>query len=222
MKINSLLFTVWMLFLTIPMVAQQPDARDILDRAAEAFRREGEVKITFSVRAPEGNTNGSIRLKGDKFLLETEGVTTWFDGRTQWSYLASSDEVNVSEPTPEELQSINPYSWLSLYKQDYKQKVADVAKVQEPIARCESYLNFCDAVIHDTIKEMDFVDTFDIDQYDSLTSMKEYVFASSNYTDGTDMRDYSSVYSKDLELIDAKELQDKVEAYNEKQDNDYF
>ena len=73
MKINSLLFTVWMLFLTIPTVAQQPDARDILDRAADAFRKEGGVKITFSVRAPEGNTNGSIRLKGDKFLLETEG-----------------------------------------------------------------------------------------------------------------------------------------------------
>ena len=134
MKINSLLFTVWMLFLTIPMVAQQPDARDILDRAADAFRREGGVKITFSVRAPEGNTNGSIRLKGDKFLLETEGVTTWFDGRTQWSYLASSDEVNVSEPTPEELQSINPYSWLSLYKQDYKLKVAKTGNVSDDTA----------------------------------------------------------------------------------------
>ena len=134
MKINSLLFTVWMLFLTIPTVAQQPDARDILDRAADAFRKEGGVKITFSVRAPEGNTNGSIRLKGDKFLLETEGVTTWFDGRTQWSYLASSDEVNVSEPTPEELQSINPYSWLSLYKQDYKLKVAKTGNVSDDTA----------------------------------------------------------------------------------------
>lgn len=134
MKINSLLFTVWMLFLTIPTVAQQPDARDILDRAADAFRKEGGVKITFSVRAPEGNTNGSIRLKGDKFLLETEGVTTWFDGRTQWSYLASSDEVNVSEPTPEELQSINPYSWLSLYKQDYKLKVAKTGNASDDTA----------------------------------------------------------------------------------------
>ena len=120
MKIKSLLFTFWIFCLASPMVAQQPDARDILDRAADAFRREGGIKITFSVRAPEGNSNGSIRLKGDKFLLETEGVTTWFDGRTQWSYLASSDEVNVSEPAPEELQSINPYSWLSLYNQDYK------------------------------------------------------------------------------------------------------
>ena len=83
------------------------------------------------MRAPEGNSNGSIRLKGDKFLLETEGVTTWFDGRTQWSYLASSDEVNVSEPAPEELQSINPYSWLSLYNQDYKLKVVKVGNASD-------------------------------------------------------------------------------------------
>ena len=131
MKIKSLLFTFWMLCLVFPMVAQQPDARDILDRAADAFRREGGIKITFSVRAPEGNSNGSIRLKGDKFLLETEGVTTWFDGRTQWSYLASSDEVNVSEPAPEELQSINPYSWLSLYNQDYKLKVVKVGNASD-------------------------------------------------------------------------------------------
>ncbi len=86
---------------------------------ADAFRKEIGIKLTISVRAPEGNSNGSICLKDDKFLLETEGMTTWFDGRTQWSYLASSDEVNVSEPTPEELQGINPYAWLSLYKKDF-------------------------------------------------------------------------------------------------------
>ena len=94
MKIKSLLFILGMLCLALPMVAQEPDAKDILDRTADAFRREGGVKIGFSVRAPEGNSNGTICLKGDKFLLETEGMKTWFDGRTQWSYLASSDEIN--------------------------------------------------------------------------------------------------------------------------------
>lgn len=120
-----------MLCLALPVVAQQPDARDILDRAADAFRKGGGVKVTFSVRAPEGSSNGSIRLKGDKFLLETEGVKTWFDGRTQWSYLASSDEVNVSEPAPEELQSINPYAWLSLYNQGYKLKVSKIGNASD-------------------------------------------------------------------------------------------
>ncbi len=131
MKTNCLLLTFWMFCLALPIVAQQPDAKNILDRAADAFRKEKGVKIAFSVRAPEGNSTGSICLKGDKFLLETEGVTTWFDGRTQWSYLASGDEVNISEPAPEELQSINPYSWLSLYKQDYKLKVAKIGNASD-------------------------------------------------------------------------------------------
>lgn len=132
MRICKLLLSVFgMLCLALPAVAQQPDAREILDRAADAFRRAGGVRVTFSVRAPEGNTNGVIRLKGDKFLLETEGMTTWFDGRTQWSYLASSDEVNLSEPTSEELESINPYAWLSLYKQGYKLKLAPIGNASD-------------------------------------------------------------------------------------------
>ena len=62
-------------------------------------------------------------MKGEKFLLDADGVKTWFDGRTQWSYLTNSDEVNISEPTPEELQSINPYALLSIYKQGYHMKL---------------------------------------------------------------------------------------------------
>lgn len=107
----------------LPVRSQQPDAKGVLERAAAAFKQAGGVRIAFTVQAPEGSSEGVIRLKGDKFLLETDGVTTWFDGHTQWSYLASSDEVNVSEPTAEELQGINPYAWLSLYKQGYNLKL---------------------------------------------------------------------------------------------------
>ena len=32
----------------------------------------------------------------------------------KWSYLESSEEVNMSNPTPEELQTINPYALLSI------------------------------------------------------------------------------------------------------------
>ena len=126
MKIYRLLFVVWAFCLALPAWTQQMDAKDVLDSTAELFRKAGGVKIAFSVHAPEGTSKGIIRLKDDKFLLETEGVTTWFDGHTQWSYLSSSDEVNVSEPTPEELQSINPYAWLSLYNKDYRLKLGKI------------------------------------------------------------------------------------------------
>ena len=91
---KNLLFICICLFgLALPLSAQKLDAQDILDRTATAFRQDAD------------------------------GVKTWFDGRTQWSYLTNSDEVNVSEPTPEELQSINPYALLSIYKQGYHVKL---------------------------------------------------------------------------------------------------
>ena len=125
-KIYKLLLGIYMLAFALPAWTQQPDAKDILDCTAEAFKNAGGIKITFTAQAPEGSSTGVIRLKGDKFLLETDGVTTWFDGHTQWSYLSSSDEVNVSEPTAEELQSVNPYALLSLYKQGYNLKLGKV------------------------------------------------------------------------------------------------
>lgn len=82
MKIKSLSFILGMPYLASPMVVQEPSAKDILDCTADAFRREGRVKIGFSVRVSRGNSNGTICLRGDKSLLETEGIKTWLDGRT--------------------------------------------------------------------------------------------------------------------------------------------
>ena len=112
----------WALALAMPVVAQT-SARDILQRAAETFRRSGGVSASFAIHSPEGNSTGFIRLKGEKFVLEAGGMTTWFDGHTQWTYLPESDEVNISVPTDEELQTLNPYAWLSLYDRGYDVKL---------------------------------------------------------------------------------------------------
>lgn len=128
LRLNKIMLCVCLLLCGTTLRAQQSDARKILDRTAEAFAKAGGVEISFKVQASGTSSTGTLRLKGDKFLLESEDAKTWFDGRTQWSYLASSDEVNVSEPTPEELQSINPYALLSLYKQGYGLKLAKADK----------------------------------------------------------------------------------------------
>lgn len=105
-------------------VAQQLPAEDIIDRTAAAFRQAGGVQTTFMLQTYLKETlqdsfTGTICLKGEKFLLDAGGMKTWFDGHTQWTYLINSDEVNITEPTPEEVQSINPYAWLYLYKSGY-------------------------------------------------------------------------------------------------------
>ena len=125
------IFSVLIALLSLPVIAQQQQsqARVILDKTAEAFRKAGGVKADFTVKAVanglvEGAENGTIQLKGEKFVLKTSDIITWFDGKTQWSYLESSEEVNVSNPTPEELQTINPYALLSIYKNGYNYKYA--------------------------------------------------------------------------------------------------
>ncbi len=98
-------------------------AREVLDKTGEALNKAGSIRITFDIKSTRMGQSmedqGTIRLKGEKFMLETEDVSTWFDGKTQWSYFAQNDEVTISEPTAEELQSINPYALLGLYKSGY-------------------------------------------------------------------------------------------------------
>ncbi len=89
-------------------------AKEVLDRTVHALEQAGGIRATFS-----GTSEGTLLVDGQRFYLSGNGVQSWFDGKTQWTYLEKSKEVNISCPTPEELQEINPYALLSLYKSGY-------------------------------------------------------------------------------------------------------
>jgi thioredoxin reductase (NADPH) len=55
-------------------------------------------------------------MKGDKFVWITPDIRTWYDGKTQWTYLVHADEVNLTTPTGDDLQSVNPMALLNTYK----------------------------------------------------------------------------------------------------------
>lgn len=44
----------------------------------------------------------------------------WYNGKTQWTYIAANEEVNVTSPTKEQQQAINPMTFVYLYKKGYK------------------------------------------------------------------------------------------------------
>ena len=117
-------------WLLVVAMASAQDARSLLEQAERALSGADGIQAYFTVRAVDESAEGTICLRGEKFVLQAEGVKTWFDGKTQWSYLTSSDEVNISEPTAEELQAIQPYAWLSLYKQGYQLKMGQATHFQ--------------------------------------------------------------------------------------------
>lgn len=108
-------------------LGQTLTARQVLDRTAQALSQAKGLKVDFSATSAEGNWIGSLCLKGEKFVLQTDYATTWFDGHTQWTYLADADEVTVTHPTDAELQAINPYAWLSLYRTGYRLHLSEAS-----------------------------------------------------------------------------------------------
>lgn len=103
--------------------AQNPVS--ILDKAATAYENANGISASFTlntrseVQKMSESFEGTIQMKGDKFTLITPDMSTWFDGKTQWTYVERNDEVNVSTPSGEELQFTNPAMLLRVYKKGF-------------------------------------------------------------------------------------------------------
>lgn len=103
--------------------AQTP--KELLDEVVQRTFANGHAEAAFTVYMDGAETQGNIVVQGRKFVLRTPGLTTWFDGKTQWTLAEENEEVSISEPADEELQSLNPYAWMSLYQQGYELKWGD-------------------------------------------------------------------------------------------------
>ena len=123
MRKNSLSLLVLFLLGITTVVAQ--NATSILDKAATAYENSNGLTARFviqthsEVQKVSESFEGTIDMKGDKFVLKTPDMITWFDGTTQWSYVERNEEVNVSTPTGEELQMTNPALLLRSYKKGF-------------------------------------------------------------------------------------------------------
>lgn len=101
------------------------EAVSILDKAEAAYEKANGIKAAFTMRTRSDarqvteSFEGTIQMKGDKFVWQTPDMTTWFDGTTQWTYVPRNGEVNVSAPTGEELQFTNPALLLRSYKKGF-------------------------------------------------------------------------------------------------------
>ncbi|WP_163632114.1 outer membrane lipoprotein carrier protein LolA [Paludibacter sp. 221] len=69
---------------------------------------------------PVQSQSGLFVMKKGKFSMETQEFTVYFDGKTQWMYSPSVNEVSITEPTEEELAEINPIIILRDYQNKSK------------------------------------------------------------------------------------------------------
>jgi outer membrane lipoprotein-sorting protein len=129
------------LFLGLPAIQAQNQALALLEKAGETYNKTSGVHAEFSIEVFEfggesaAQIQGQIQLKGDKFKLDVGEMITWFDGKNQWFYLVNIQEVNLSNPAPEDLIMINPVMVFQLYKYGFDARYAGEKKLGTKIAQ---------------------------------------------------------------------------------------
>ena len=117
MKKLSFLFFFFLFACTM----QAQTATQVLDRCASVIGRKSGASASFRMSSAKyGSTDGTIAIKGDKFRATTPQAIVWYNGKTQWSYMKRTREVNISNPTQAAQMSMNPYTFIHIYKTGYR------------------------------------------------------------------------------------------------------
>lgn len=118
---KTIILSLLMLMIGITMYAQSAtQARKILDKTAAVVGNKGGASASFNMSNSKiGSVSGTIAIKGHMFQASIPKAIIWYNGKTQWSYMKSTNEVNVTNPTEAKRMKMNPYTFITMYKNGY-------------------------------------------------------------------------------------------------------
>ena len=108
--------------------AQDPKAKEILDKLSQTNKSYKTIQIDFSftLKNPKNNTTetneGWVALKGKSYRLHMPalGMDVYSDGTATWSYLTGSNEVNIAENEADSDAALNPANLFTIYEKGFK------------------------------------------------------------------------------------------------------
>lgn len=106
-----------------PKVASAQSAADVLTQCANKIKAAKSLVAAYTISADGQSQSGIMTISGDRFTISSPQMVTWFDGKTQWTYSSHTGEVNITDPTPEELQQINPFAIIRAFSSAYKSQL---------------------------------------------------------------------------------------------------
>ena len=78
-------------------------AKTTVTKCSAALKAAPSLTATFLLDSDNGQIPGSLTMSGRCFKLITDRLSIWYDGKTQWTYVPENEEVNITEPTADEL-----------------------------------------------------------------------------------------------------------------------
>ncbi len=126
MKLITIILFASIVLISFNTTAQDQKAKEILDKAsakAKSFKTiYAEFNFTLENQQEDVTEtySGKLWAKGEKYKLELMGTITYFDGTTIWTYMKDAEEVNISEPDPEDDNALNPAKLWTMHEKGFK------------------------------------------------------------------------------------------------------
>lgn len=121
---NRLLTAILTVILSaLVATAAETDVASVLDKMSKAFQKAGTLSASYTMSSDGHKSSGEMILSGDRFRLTSPQMTIWYDGKTQWTYNSDIREVNITEPTAEELAETNPFVIISMFRNKYNARL---------------------------------------------------------------------------------------------------
>ena len=125
---RTILMAFMALFSLVLSAQNATKAKQILDKTAAIVGNKDGASAHFKISGEStGQVSGTIAIKGNRFRATTPDASVWYDGKTQWTYMKDTEEVNISRPTEAQQAKMNPYTFITLYKKGYTLGMTNVS-----------------------------------------------------------------------------------------------
>ncbi len=116
------------------MAQTDPKAQEILKGVSAKYKSYKSVSTSFKLNLLDQKSkkttvqSGTVSLKGAAYNFAMSGQTVMCDGKTTWTYMKESNEVQISDNKPM-VDAISPTTIFTMYEKGFKSKFLAEKKV---------------------------------------------------------------------------------------------
>jgi outer membrane lipoprotein carrier protein len=108
-------------------ITQDPAAREILDKVSAKTKSMKSIQADFELviedrkEKTKNTSSGNLVIKQNKYKINSEGSTIYYNGTTMWTYMVKNNEVTITEPDNKSGDFMsNPAVFFTSYNRDFK------------------------------------------------------------------------------------------------------
>jgi outer membrane lipoprotein-sorting protein len=124
---KKLLFLLLAIITGGAAMAQDRQAKEILDRLSEKTRSYSTITAEFTISIDnrkdkvKDTQQGKMQLKGSMFKISMKANDIYSNGRVRWTHVKEADEVNLQNVNPNDPSILNnPAKLFNAYLTDFK------------------------------------------------------------------------------------------------------